>query len=440
MQCLDNKMQASSSSCSQGVAGRRPAGVRVCRVAAASRAQAVKVHCTIQEARPSSNGVGPTANGVPVGVPKGAVPNRPILEVPDWEDQYRRHTARASPTPAALSRLRLFSGTSNPILAGEVAQYLGMELGKIKCKRFADGEIYVQVQLLLLGADGLGLVATGAVWRRRPTRWLRGVDGLQDWAVEVYTNEPMTNQILGRKYGGRDAREVLAHPGYAEDVVRCGPLLGMTFVLTAARDLPLQEVARPRRLGLNGGRNMGKEAGNKERDPNHPLFPPELRPPPRLPADPSAFRLPPAGQRRPQQQGDTMLSGIRDSRIAGQVSDLLDRATLAARAAEAADAPAEPSAQGEPAAAAEQAQAPGLEDGAELAARRQRAREAATAVLREGLPALGPDGLTSMRTSSGSSSEKELHPARNLGGGPQQRPAGARPGAQGQGRKVRAAE
>jgi hypothetical protein len=32
-------------------------------------------------------------------------------------------------------------------LAAEVASYLGLELGKIKIKRFADGEIYVQVQV-----------------------------------------------------------------------------------------------------------------------------------------------------------------------------------------------------------------------------------------------------------------------------------------------------
>lgn len=32
-------------------------------------------------------------------------------------------------------------------LANEVAHYLGMELGKIKIKRFADGEVYVQIQV-----------------------------------------------------------------------------------------------------------------------------------------------------------------------------------------------------------------------------------------------------------------------------------------------------
>jgi hypothetical protein len=33
------------------------------------------------------------------------------------------------------------------VLSAEVASYLGLEQGKIKIKRFADGEIYVQVQV-----------------------------------------------------------------------------------------------------------------------------------------------------------------------------------------------------------------------------------------------------------------------------------------------------
>ncbi|PNW80122.1 hypothetical protein CHLRE_08g378850v5 [Chlamydomonas reinhardtii] len=153
-------MQASSRCAS----GSRSVPARV-----SSRASAVSVRCTIQEARPAStpaaastpalNGVAsPVAGAVPpIALPRGAVPNRPILEVPDWENQYRRHTASArhgsAGTPGSLSRLRLFSGTSNPTLATEVAHYLGLELGKIKCKRFADGEIYVQVQESIRGCD-----------------------------------------------------------------------------------------------------------------------------------------------------------------------------------------------------------------------------------------------------------------------------------------------
>uniref|UniRef100_A0A0D9XJ44 ribose-phosphate diphosphokinase n=1 Tax=Leersia perrieri TaxID=77586 RepID=A0A0D9XJ44_9ORYZ len=50
-------------------------------------------------------------------------------------------------------RLRIFSGTANPRLASEVACYLGMELGKVKIKRFADGEMYVQLQESVRGCD-----------------------------------------------------------------------------------------------------------------------------------------------------------------------------------------------------------------------------------------------------------------------------------------------
>lgn len=53
--------------------------------------------------------------------------------------------AAAAGGHAAPHRLRVFSGTSNPALSQEVACYLGLELGKMKIKRFADGEIYVQV-------------------------------------------------------------------------------------------------------------------------------------------------------------------------------------------------------------------------------------------------------------------------------------------------------
>ena len=45
-----------------------------------------------------------------------------------------------------MRRLRLFSGTSNPALAREIAAYLGVPDGPRICKRFADGELYVQIQ------------------------------------------------------------------------------------------------------------------------------------------------------------------------------------------------------------------------------------------------------------------------------------------------------
>ncbi len=51
------------------------------------------------------------------------------------------------------NRLRLFSGSANPILSQEVCRYLGMDLGPMIRKRFADGELYVQIQESIRGCD-----------------------------------------------------------------------------------------------------------------------------------------------------------------------------------------------------------------------------------------------------------------------------------------------
>ncbi len=51
------------------------------------------------------------------------------------------------------SRLRLFSGSANVPLSQEVACYLGMDLGPMIRKRFADGELYVQIQESIRGCD-----------------------------------------------------------------------------------------------------------------------------------------------------------------------------------------------------------------------------------------------------------------------------------------------
>ncbi|XP_038971444.1 ribose-phosphate pyrophosphokinase 1 [Phoenix dactylifera] len=82
----------------------------------------------------------------------GALPHIPVLNdqmlpglltTPHLQERHNTHD----------TRLRIFSGTANPSLAQEIASYLGLELGKIKIKRFADGEIYVQLQESVRGCD-----------------------------------------------------------------------------------------------------------------------------------------------------------------------------------------------------------------------------------------------------------------------------------------------
>ncbi|HIK57032.1 MAG TPA: ribose-phosphate pyrophosphokinase [Synechococcales cyanobacterium M55_K2018_004] len=68
----------------------------------------------------------------------------------------RSATLTLQPTLAQItdnSRLRLFSGSANLPLSQEVARYLGMDLGPMVRKRFADGELYVQIQESIRGCD-----------------------------------------------------------------------------------------------------------------------------------------------------------------------------------------------------------------------------------------------------------------------------------------------
>jgi ribose-phosphate pyrophosphokinase len=50
-------------------------------------------------------------------------------------------------------KFKIFSGTANEVLADEVCNFLGMPRGQAMVKRFADGEVYVQIQENVRGCD-----------------------------------------------------------------------------------------------------------------------------------------------------------------------------------------------------------------------------------------------------------------------------------------------
>ncbi|HTC40946.1 MAG TPA: ribose-phosphate pyrophosphokinase [Candidatus Acidoferrales bacterium] len=50
-------------------------------------------------------------------------------------------------------RFKIFSGTANPLLAGEICKHLDVPLGKALLGRFSDGEIYFQILENVRGAD-----------------------------------------------------------------------------------------------------------------------------------------------------------------------------------------------------------------------------------------------------------------------------------------------
>ncbi len=52
-----------------------------------------------------------------------------------------------------LEHILLFSGTANPLLSSEIAEYLGLALGRAHIARFADGEVNAKIEENVRGKD-----------------------------------------------------------------------------------------------------------------------------------------------------------------------------------------------------------------------------------------------------------------------------------------------
>lgn len=119
----------------------RPSNAKLAAVSRGRRIQAV--------AHASS----PFLGSAPNGSASFTADSKPVLDAgAAWNSMPMPQSLRAAQL-GNRDRLRLFSGSANKPLAQEVACYLGIELGGIKIKRFADGEIYVQVLESIRGCD-----------------------------------------------------------------------------------------------------------------------------------------------------------------------------------------------------------------------------------------------------------------------------------------------
>jgi len=68
--------------------------------------------------------------------------------------------ARATGRERMRSRLKVFSGSSNPTLAQSVCRHLGLSLGKALVTRFSDGEIRVEIGENVRGVDAYVVQST----------------------------------------------------------------------------------------------------------------------------------------------------------------------------------------------------------------------------------------------------------------------------------------
>ncbi|MEN2984111.1 MAG: ribose-phosphate pyrophosphokinase [Dictyoglomaceae bacterium] len=83
--------------------------------------------------------------------------------------------------------LALYSGTSNPALAQEVADYLGVELGDIEIRRFSDGEIYARIVKSVRGAEVYVIQSLGSSVNEYFMELLIIIDALKRASAEAVT-------------------------------------------------------------------------------------------------------------------------------------------------------------------------------------------------------------------------------------------------------------
>ena len=62
----------------------------------------------------------------------------------------------AAPKPVRAMRFnhfKVFTGNANPALAAEICYELGCQLGAVRVREFSDGEVHLQIQENVRGAD-----------------------------------------------------------------------------------------------------------------------------------------------------------------------------------------------------------------------------------------------------------------------------------------------
>ncbi len=84
-------------------------------------------------------------------------------------------------------RIKVFTGSANPALADEMCQHLGIDLGMARVKQFSDGEINLQIQENVRGADVFVLQPTCTPVERHLMELLLMIDALKRASAERIT-------------------------------------------------------------------------------------------------------------------------------------------------------------------------------------------------------------------------------------------------------------
>ncbi|MFZ5646218.1 MAG: ribose-phosphate diphosphokinase [Bacillota bacterium] len=182
-------------------------------------------------------------------------------------------------------RLKIFTGNSNPRLAEEIAQYLGVSVGSAKVGRFSDGEIQVKINESVRGADVFIIQPTNTPVNEHLMELLIMVDAVRRASARRITavlpyygyarqdrkaraRDPITAKLVANLLHASGARRVITmdlHAGQIQgffdipvDHLPCVPILAQYFIQQKLNDLT---VVSPDLGGVTRARDLAERIG-----------------------------------------------------------------------------------------------------------------------------------------------------------------------------------
>lgn len=179
-------------------------------------------------------------------------------------------------------RLKLFAGNAIPVLAAEIAEYLGVSMGEIEVGRFSNGEINVRIKESVRGADTFVIQSTCQPVNESLMELLIIVDALRRASARRITavipfygyarqdrktrgREPITAKLVANLITVAGARRVLSmdlHAGQIQGFFDL-PVDHLSGVPTLAdyllsKDLGDSVIVSPDAGGLPRARNLAR--------------------------------------------------------------------------------------------------------------------------------------------------------------------------------------
>lgn len=133
-------------------------------------------------------------------------------------------------------QIKIFTGRANPLIGKEIAKELGLELGKIKIKPFADGELYVQIQESVRGCEVFLIQPTHPPVNENFVELLIIIDALRRASARTINvvmpyfgyarqdrkaagREPITSKLVAKLIGEAGADRVLCLDLHSEQII-----------------------------------------------------------------------------------------------------------------------------------------------------------------------------------------------------------------------------